>query len=216
MLFVFVAKNDIADISDKIPLSEYRKRKIDATWHEDIKRGRRAAGVLLSYALKRCFGLDDSTLQYAEEDLGKPFLIGQPNVHFNISHTDGYCAVAVADSHVGVDIQLIDREMSERRLRVAERYFSEAEFELSGLMEDPSLFYRLWTAKESAVKCTGEGLSMGIRRFCFPADIKRGRCGDMFFSALDIDEYAMTVCTFVEEDPIVEHVSASDILGGSV
>ena len=118
MLKVFVASTDIADISEEISLSSYRKRKIDATVNPTAKRERKAAGVLLSYAIAKCFGLDESRLEYAEEDFGKPYVTSHPDVHFNISHTDGYCAVAVSDKPVGVDIQLIKSELSHGMLAI--------------------------------------------------------------------------------------------------
>ena len=215
MLKVFVASTDIADISGEIALSGYWKRKIEATHHTGMKRERIAASTLLSYALKRCFGLDECELEYAEGDYGKPYVASLHGVHFNISHTDGYCAVAVSDAHVGVDIQRIEPELSEGKKAVIRRFFSESEWEFYGLSEDtPSLFYRLWTAKESAVKCTGEGLSAGIRRFTIPASFKKCRCEDMFLTALDTEEYAMTVCSFNDETPICERVSAFDIMRG--
>ena len=215
MLTVFVASVDIADISPEIVFSGYWKRKIEATRHAGLKRERLAASTVLSYALKRCFGLDEIEVEYAEGDYGKPYITTHPNVHFNISHTDGYCAVAVSDAHVGVDIQRIEPELSDGKKAIIRRFFSEHERDFYGLGEDtPALFYRLWTAKESAVKCTGEGLSVGIRRFTIPASFKKCRCEDMFLTALDTDEYAMTVCSFNDETPVCECVSVTDILRG--
>ena len=215
MLKVFVASTDIADISGEIALSGYWKRKIEATHHTGMKRERIAASTLLSYALKRCFGLDECELEYAEGDYGKPYVASHQGVHFNISHTDGYCAVAVSDAHVGVDIQRIEPELNAGKKAIIRRFFSEHEREFYGMSEEtPSLFYRLWTAKESIVKCTGEGISHGIHRFAIPVFSEKCRCDDMFLTAFDTDEYAMTVCSFNDENPICERVYASDILRG--
>ncbi len=210
MLFVFVADNGIADISAEMLCSEYWKRKIEATRHAETRRERIAASILLSYALKRCFGLDESGLEYSEGDHGKPYLTNRPNIHFNISHTDGYCAVAVSDAPVGIDIQRIESELSSGKKAIAKKFFSENE-----LCEDePSLFFRLWTAKESIVKCTGEGISVGIRRYTVPAFSDSCRCGDMFLSALDTETYAMTVCSLNDEKPTLERIFDFDILRG--
>lgn len=213
MLKVFVASTDIADVFDKKVISGYWERKIEATHHTGMRRERAAAAMLLSYALGRCFGLDESVLEYAEGDYGKPYITSLPNVHFNISHTDGYCAVAVSDGHVGIDIQRIESELSDGKKAMIRKFFSESELDFYGSIEDtPSLFYRLWTAKESAVKCTGEGLSMGIRRFAIPVFYDKCRSGDMFYTALDSVDYAMTVCSFTDEAPSCERISVSDIL----
>lgn len=215
MLKVFVASTDIADISEEIASSVYWKRKIEATCHAEMKRERLAASVLLSYALKQGFGLSESALDYAEGDYGKPYITSHKNVHFNISHTDGYCAVAVSDSHVGVDIQLLKPELTDGMKAIVRRFFSESEKEFYGLSEDSAaLFYRLWTAKESIVKCTGEGISVGMCRYAIPAFFDRCVCDGMTLTALDTETYAMTVCSFSDEIPILERVSASDIMRG--
>ena len=211
MLKVFVASTDIADISKEMVFSEYRARKIEATGHEAFKRERMAAAVLLSYALKRGFGLDERTLEFAEEDFGKPYITSYRNVHFNISHTDGYCAVAVSDVPVGVDIQFIKQKPNDGLVAIAKKYFSEYECDIQALNDDPALFYRLWTAKESAIKCTGEGISAGIRRYVFPNFNGRTSFDDMFFTSFDNEDYAMTVCAFTDEEPAFEFVSDLDI-----
>ena len=217
MLEVFVASTDIADISGEIVLSEYWKNKIEATRHAGMKRERIAAATLLSYALKRCFGLEERGLEYTEGDFGKPYITTVRNVYFNISHTDGYCAVAVSDGHVGVDIQRIKNERSDGMKAIMRKYFSESACESLGLSEDaPSHFYRLWTTMESAVKCTGEGISVGIKRFAMPVFYGKCRYGEMFFTELDTEEYAMTVCSYTDAPPNCERVSASDILRGEV
>lgn len=66
---------------------------------------------------------------------------------------------------IGVDIELIDVERDEARLRsLAQRYYSEAEQKFVLEREDiRERFYKVWTDKESYLKLTGEGLS-GIRR----------------------------------------------------
>lgn len=210
LLRVFVASNDIADISEEIKLSKYRKNKVDATNNAAAKKERLAASVLLSYALKKSFGLDESEQEYVETELGKPYIPSCPNVCFNISHTDGYCAVAVSDAPVGIDIQRIEPVLSEGKRAIIRRFFSENRC----CVDTPSVFFRLWTAKESIVKCTGEGISAGIRRYTVPFFFDSCRCEDMFLSALDTEAYAMTVCSLSDEKPILEQITDTDILRG--
>lgn len=210
MLKVFVASNDIADISEEIKLSEYRKNKVDAIKNAAAKKERLAASVLLSFALKKCFGFDESEQEYAETDFGKPYIPSCPDAYFNISHTDGYCAVAVSDVPVGIDIQRIEPKLTSGKRAIIRRFFRENEC----CTDDPSVFFRLWTAKESIVKCTGEGISVGIRRYTVPFFYDSCRCEDMFLSALDTEVYAMTVCSLSEENPILEQVTNTDILRG--
>lgn len=62
---------------------------------------------------------------------------------------------------LGLDFERISAARDEARLlSIASRYFDEAELALLRTCEDMCAeFYRLWTSKESMVKCTGEGLS---------------------------------------------------------
>ena len=62
---------------------------------------------------------------------------------------------------LGLDFERISAARDEARLlAIASRYFDEAELALLRYAEDKCAeFYRLWTGKESMVKCTGEGLS---------------------------------------------------------
>lgn len=62
---------------------------------------------------------------------------------------------------LGLDFERIPAARDEARLlSIASRYFDEAELALLRSAEDKCAeFYRLWTGKESMVKCTGEGLA---------------------------------------------------------
>lgn len=61
---------------------------------------------------------------------------------------------------LGIDVELIDRERSHDRMEaISKRYFSAAECAKLSAATDKALeFYRIWTAKESYVKCTGAGM----------------------------------------------------------
>ena len=94
---------------------------------------------------------------------GKPYLLGRPDFHFNLSHSGVWAVCAVADAPVGVDIQQL------RPVTVKiERQFSPAEQQrllaLSGEERTEELF-DLWVQKEAFIKCTGEGLTRSLRGF---------------------------------------------------
>lgn len=75
---------------------------------------------------------------------GKPMTNG---CYFNISHSHGLVACAVAEVSVGIDVEKI-RPVSPRLLRI----LSPAERESVRCDED---FFRLWTLKEALIKCRG-------------------------------------------------------------
>ena len=95
------------------------------------------------------------------EDRGRPFVPGKP-LDFNISHSGDFVAGAFTRiGRVGLDIERMrpDRDL----VGIAQRFFApeEAQDIKRGPLE---VFYRLWTAKEAALKMTGQGLSGGLDR----------------------------------------------------
>lgn len=109
--------------------------------------------LMLQYGLRKCFDITSFELAFGK--YGKPYLPEYPDVHFNISHCDAGCAVAVADCPVGVDIQDI-RPFS---WNVAKRVCCAQEFaELERCVNRERLFAEIWAMKESYGKMTGEGI----------------------------------------------------------
>ncbi|MBQ2469340.1 MAG: 4'-phosphopantetheinyl transferase superfamily protein, partial [Clostridia bacterium] len=89
-------------------------------------------------------------------------------------------------AEIGCDVEPYENRLGENAKRkVAKRYFSDKENDLIGTYDDFNrAFTRMWTAKESYVKCTGEGLgglsktdvtSPGENYEIFSYDIKKGR-----------------------------------------
>lgn len=96
---------------------------------------------------------------YAEN--GKPYLEGR-NVEISISHSGELWGCALSKEPVGLDIQLV-REKGIRS--VAKRFFHPEEYRYlqeTGFTD----FFAVWTAKESYVKFTGEGITDDFSAFC--------------------------------------------------
>lgn len=109
--------------------------------------------LMLQYGLRECFGI--TSFETAFGEYGKPYLTQYPHVHFNISHCDAGCAVAVADCPVGVDIQDV-RPFS---WDVAKRVCCERELTALGASaERENLFIKMWTVKECYGKVAGTGI----------------------------------------------------------
>ncbi len=106
-----------------------------------------------------------AALRFTYSENGKPALAGAGDVRFNLSHSEGVAALALARAfELGVDVEFV-RPLKED---VAERFFSRREIEqLAGLAADDQLpgFYRCWTRKEAIVKAIGEGLSRPLDSF---------------------------------------------------
>lgn len=90
---------------------------------------------------------------------GKPYLKDN-SIHFNISHTNGFCAVCINDSPVGLDCEKIDHSFKDRIPQFAKRYFLETELELLKKTEyDTLTFFKIWTRKEAYIKKFGYNAS---------------------------------------------------------
>ena len=139
-------------------VSAPRRAKIDRLRSDAARRLSLAAGVLLTDTLAE-LGIR-----------GAPCLPRCPELHFSLSHSGSYAMCAAAEKPVGCDIQLA----APRSLRVAERYFTQEEQARILTQETEEtrqeMFYRIWTLKESFVKCLGLGLRLPLDSFsAYPA-----------------------------------------------
>ncbi len=93
---------------------------------------------------------------------------GDPRLCFNVSHTAGLVALAVARGHrVGVDVEDARRAM---RHDVAGHHFAPAEVaDLRALPAEaqPRGFFEYWTLKEAYIKARGMGLALPLDAFAF-------------------------------------------------
>lgn len=93
---------------------------------------------------------------------GKPSLSQYPEIHFNISHSDGIAAAMTSECECGIDCERI-REFSPR---IMKRCFSETEraaVESAPESERELMFFSLWTLKEAYVKALGAGLTFSLK-----------------------------------------------------
>ncbi len=217
MLRIFIAPIDAAATVPDADrrLAGYRLAKLSRITSPRLRAESLGAGALLALALKACFGTDGCELSYAQKANGKPYFADRPDIHFNITHTEGLCAVAVSDAEVGIDAER-SVELSERRLNnlIRSGYFSENEiraFSLGNLPLETATanFYRLWTAKESIVKCTGEGIASGFRRVEVPYFTDRCEIDEMKLFSLEYFEHLVTVCSLSDDSPSFEYVEMS-------
>ncbi len=92
-------------------------------------------------------------------------------VQFSVSHSGDLWACGVSSRPLGIDLELHRNiYMAER---ISRRFFHPAEYEYLkqyGFAEAP--FFSVWTAKESYVKYTGEGISEHYSSFSAVEDLK--------------------------------------------
>ena len=81
---------------------------------------------------------------------GKPFLEGGP--HFNLSHSHDFVGLCVQEGHeIGLDIEYINPNKTK-----AIRYVLSGE---EANIDDVEALFKLWSNKESLIKCRGDLLN---------------------------------------------------------
>ena len=124
-------------------LSELEKISFEKYKNENVRKEK-----IVSAILKNKYIGD-----YHLNEYGKPI---SNNKYFNISHSDGYIALAIDQVPVGIDIENIRN--AEEDLR---NYISNDE-EKKYIHDDES-FFEVWTNKEALVKANGNGINQEIK-----------------------------------------------------
>lgn len=130
--------------------------------------------VMGRYALKKAceyegISIDDEKI--IKDEKGKPYFKSKKK-HFNISHSNNICAVALSEEPIGVDVQNV-RDFDER---FVEKHFSENEKKI--IKNTKSKYFKnmrcteFWTCKESLLKCVGVGLSVDLSKI----DVSKVNC----------------------------------------
>jgi 4'-phosphopantetheinyl transferase len=123
--------------------------------------------ALLRQALGRYLHRDALDILFVTTGNGKPELSGNAELQFNLSHTAGVTAIAIArNRRVGIDVERI-KENTEA-LELADRFFSPQEVQWlrsQPVAEHIPSFFGCWTAKEAYIKAHAQGLSMPLSGF---------------------------------------------------
>lgn len=114
--------------------------------------------------------------KYTEK--GKPFY---NNKHFNISHCDNILVIAISEQEVGVDIQRLI-EYDEKLIKhICNRN------EINQLDKNAKSLTRLWTQKESLIKCMGGTIVCDLKNVLNNSE-------GFEFSFYERDDYIISLC----------------------
>lgn len=159
-------ETDLSDLS-----SDERARCARFAFARD-RRDFAAAHVLIRTHLSHYADVAPAAWTFDALPDGKPFIVcssGEPTLTFNLSHTHGFVACAIAGGgEVGIDVESFDRALDGRE--IAARYFSKAEsdwLDACEARERAIRFIELWTLKEAYIKAIGRGLSHPLNAFGF-------------------------------------------------
>lgn len=146
-----------------------------------------AAEALLRYAAWEQAGVTDFSVETGS--YGKPRIQGREDLHFNISHSGDWVALAWSGSEVGIDVESVEKDRN--TAGIASRFFTEEEqrFLFREETGQDRRFLEIWTAKESYLKYLGTGLQKNLTSFCV-----RSMNQPRFYTRW-LDSVCMTVCT---------------------
>lgn len=159
-------------------LEAWRKALSEEEIEENLKftfeEGRREHLISHGFVrdlLARYLDIEPSQIKIKKNQFGRPEIDNEafPTIHFNVSHSSGFFACAIARYYeVGVDTENQSREVE--TLDIAESVFSPHEFaelkKLKGKARQ-EYFYQIWTLKEAYIKARGMGLSLSLAEFFF-------------------------------------------------
>ncbi len=186
MISIYYAHRSLVeeeDIFDSLygTLHTARQQKINKRKNPIDKQCSLLGGVLLRR------GLEDKGLIYEDLDFysvtgEKPYVKGQKDICFCLSHSGDYAVCGIANGEIGIDIERTNRRLfevgkEESFLRVIKKSFSlreqEALLQTATREVQQELFLKYWTRKESISKVLGTGLATDFtflqapeRNFC--------------------------------------------------
>ncbi|WP_141134270.1 MULTISPECIES: 4'-phosphopantetheinyl transferase superfamily protein [Stenotrophomonas] len=106
-----------------------------------------------------CLQLPPAALRFERGRHGKPYLVGDHPVQFNLSHSTSHAVLAIASTEVGADIECIASITDQSAMR--DYICSEqerADLQLTPESHAASALARLWVRKEAWLKARGVGL----------------------------------------------------------
>ena len=178
MLKCFI--NDCSQLLDPLTnpdimdgLGAGRREKILRLKHAFDRKRSLMAGIMIRDNLT-AYGVNPDNI--STNNTGRPFISGGsdrnevPGIDFNISHSGDYVIMGISDvkrqdgsiARIGCDIE----QIRDRNTKIAERYFDETELVWIEQADDKTrAFYQIWTARESYIKMTGEGILLDFKKY---------------------------------------------------
>ena len=157
--------------------------------------------ILLQYLLWIHFRIRREEILFEYNEFGKPFLVKQKDIFFNISHSGEWIFCGIGDVPMGIDVEGGDCKFQS----LAKSCFTVSENEYLKRLapnHQKGAFYKIWTLKESYVKCVGKGLHIPFNSFYFDFTDEKIQLyvngeleGNYSFQSQRLDEdYTMSYC----------------------
>ena len=187
-------------------VGEIRRRKVLRYKNQNAARLSLAAGLAFSDGL-RSLGIDpgkpdaecDDDSQNGSNEAPRVYMItygDHKKLYYNISHSGEIAVCGFSDVPIGVDIELITDRNNESLIKRFSR--SEQDYILNDEERVAENLLRVWTLKESYLKCIGIGLSgLDDAPEMIPEkSFKLEHGGETYLFSQDIHEkkYVISVC----------------------
>ncbi|MCP4312789.1 MAG: 4'-phosphopantetheinyl transferase superfamily protein [Bacteroidetes bacterium] len=164
------AMKDQADRLESL-LSDEEKGKVSFYKFEQTQLSYIVSQAVLRILLSSYLDVKPADVKIGAHKKGKPYLIHDRSVFFNISNSHDLCVFAFScDTEVGIDIEKI-RDLPDIDLLIEKNLTRR---ERKYLHKDPAhklnWFFRFWTFKESYLKAIGEGMRLTPENLEFSLD----------------------------------------------
>ena len=137
----------------------------------DDRRGFVKRRALLRKLIGAELGTAPAKVKFAYSNYGKPALVNNQRLRFNLSYAKNCCLIAISDGlEVGVDIEHLDT--TGELWRLARHFLSSREtdaLQRLGNARREAAFLNVWTRKEAVAKARGRGLSMKFSELQVPS-----------------------------------------------
>ena len=195
----FLDNEDLFNYYYKIS-STARQKKTDNYKFQSDKKLSLGVEILLMEACND-FNVDYNKQCLIYGDNLKPYFKNS-NIYFNLSHSGSKAMCVMSDFEVGCDIEKI----SSCNSIIADKFFTHEENlflnKFSTESDGSKAFYRLWTLKESFLKCIGCGVSFPLDSFSIlfnednsiTVNQSISEYNFFFYEVECTLEYAMSIC----------------------
>ena len=165
-------------------VEKYHRFKVEQEARQELVTG---------YLLRKYLGVcEDGQLRINAKK--KPYL-SEGKLFFNVSHSDNYVVLAIADCEIGVDIEKIRpfHKAAARRVFCEEQFLELQQLEGTGRDE---AFSKMWTGCEAVLKLYGVGFTIGwdeIKSMVAQTPVSSIRYKDFFISCAAEETIAITI-----------------------
>lgn len=159
--------------------------------------------LLIQYMLWDFLG-KNAKIEILKNSHGK-LAVKNRKIDFNISHSNEWVVGTIAEFRIGIDIEDINNIRNNSILR----FFSVDETEYC---KDAKDICKIWTLKESYLKCIGIGISIPLNSFSVITNEKvhlsigGERNYSYFFNSRRFEHYYVSICTNVSYNSSIQWI----------